>query len=132
MAAVPPRPRVLLADDHQPIRIRAAQVLARDYDIVGSVADGQATIDAAASLHPDVIVLDISMPPTSGFSVASRLRSGGSHAAIVFLTVLADEEFVSAARAAGGLGYVVKPKLASDLPVAVREALAGRSFVSRT
>jgi DNA-binding NarL/FixJ family response regulator len=48
----------------------------------------------------------------------------------VFLTIHQDEEVVSAARAAGGIGYVVKPRLASDLIFAVREARAGRSFVS--
>ena len=126
------RPRVLLADDDEPMRARAAQVLVVDYDVVGSVADGQSTLDAASVLHPDVVVLDISMPHMSGLAVASRLRVGGSRAAIVFLTVHDDEEFVRAARAVGAMGYVVKPRLASDLAVAVRDALAGIPFVSAT
>ena len=53
-----------------------------------------------------------------------------STAAVVFLTVHADEEFVEAARAAGGIGYVIKPRLATDLMTAVLRARASRSFVS--
>lgn len=125
-----PRPRVLLADDDEPMRARAARALVVDYDVVGSVADGQSTLDAANVLHPDVVVLDITMPHMSGLAVASRLRAGGSRAAIVFLTVHDDEEFVRAARAVGAMGYVVKPRLVSDLAAAVRAALAGIPFVS--
>ena len=73
-------------------------------------------------MQPDVIVLDISMPGMTGFEVASRLRKAGSKAAVVFLTVHDDEDFMQAAKAAGGIGYVVKPRLASDLAVAVLEA----------
>jgi DNA-binding NarL/FixJ family response regulator len=65
-----------------------------------------------------------------GFEVAVRLREAGSKAALVFLTVYDDEEFILAAKAAGGMGYVVKPQLAADLMHAVREARAGRPFVS--
>jgi DNA-binding NarL/FixJ family response regulator len=81
-------------------------------------------------LLPDVIVLDISMPGMTGLEVAASLREEGLTAAVVFLTVHDDEEFVIAARQAGGTGYVVKLRLASDLKLAVQEARAGRSFVS--
>jgi DNA-binding NarL/FixJ family response regulator len=86
---------------------------------------------AADALHPDVIVLDISMPGMSGFDVALRLREARSTAAVVFLTVHDDEEFVLRARAVGGIGYVVKPRLGSDLIRAVRDARAGQPFVSK-
>ena len=98
--------------------------------IVGIASNGRAALDRAATLHPDVIVLDIAMPGMSGLEVAARLRATGSTAAVVFLTVHDDEEFVLAAKAAGGIGYVVKPRLATDLMHAIREAHAGRPFVS--
>ena len=85
---------------------------------------------AAATLQPDVIVLDISMPGMSGLEVAARLRSAESRAAIVFLTVHNDFEVVDAALAAGASGYVIKSRLASDLVLAVRAARARRTFVS--
>jgi len=109
---------------------RASAVLRPNCEIVGAVKDGQAALKAAAALHPDVIVLDISMPGMTGLEVAARLRKAGSTTPVVFLTVHDDEEFVQAAARAGGTGYVVKLRLAADLMPAVQEARAGRSFVS--
>jgi len=122
--------RVLLVDDNQLMIARAAAALERECVVIGSATDGQAALRAAQALEPDVIVLDISMPGMSGFDVATQLHRRGSKCAVVFLTVHDEEEFVEAARTAGGLGYVIKPRLASDLAVAVREARAGRPFVS--
>ena len=124
------RTRVLLVDDNQAMLARAAAVLAATCDIVGQVEDGAAALDAAATLRPHVIVLDISMPGMSGFDVAARLREAGSRAAIVFLTVHDDVEFVKTAKAAGAIGYVVKQRLVSDLVRAVRAARSWRPFVS--
>jgi DNA-binding NarL/FixJ family response regulator len=125
-------PRVLLVDDNEAMLARAARVLAPGCVVLGTVRDGKAALTAAAALLPDVIVLDISMPGMSGLEVAASLRKAGSTAALVFLTVHDGEEFILAARAAGGIGYVVKPRLGSDLMFAVQEARAGRPFVSST
>jgi DNA-binding NarL/FixJ family response regulator len=122
--------RVLLVDDNEAMLARAAAVLTPSCVIVGTVKNARAALDAAEALRPDVIVLDISMPGMTGFEVAARLRDARSTAALVFLTVHDDEEFVLAARAAGGMGYVVKRRLASDLMLAVQEAREGRPFVS--
>ena len=128
---VPTQPvRVLLVDDNEAVLTRAAAVLTPGCIIVGSAKDGPAALKAAASLQPDVIVLDISMPGMTGLEVASLLRKAQSTAAVVFLTVHDEEEFVQAAKAVGGIGYVIKPRIASDLMKAVREAKAGRPFVS--
>jgi DNA-binding NarL/FixJ family response regulator len=122
--------RVLLVDDNAAMLNRVASVLTPGCEIVGAVNDGVSAIRAVDALQPDVVVLDISMPDMTGLEVASRLRASGSTAAVVFLTVHDDEEFVLAARAAGGVGYVIKRRLGSDLLHAVREARAGRPFVS--
>jgi DNA-binding NarL/FixJ family response regulator len=122
--------RVLLVDDSDAMLARATAVLSRNCVIVGAVNNGTAAINAARALMPDVIVLDISMPGMSGLEVAANLREQGLTSAVVFLTVHDDQDFVVAARQAGGTGYVVKLRLASDLNVAVQEARAGRSFVS--
>jgi DNA-binding NarL/FixJ family response regulator len=124
------RARVLLVDDNEGMLARAASALSPDYEIVGSVKSGQAALKAAIAIQPDVIVMDISMPGMNGLEAAANLRTAGSTAALVFLTVHDEEDFITAARAVGAIGYVVKPRLASDLSVAVREALAGRPFVS--
>jgi len=122
--------RVLLVDDNDGILTRASTALKVSCTVVGAVKDGAAALTAAQALRPDVIVLDISMPGMNGFEVATRLRQAGSTAAIVFLTVHDDEEFVQAARDAGGLGYVVKPRLATDLVRAIFEAYARRPFIA--
>ena len=123
-------PRVLLVDDNQKTLARAKSTLSARCVVVGTVSNGEAALEAAASLTPDVIVLDMSMPGMNGLEVAERLRASGSTAQIVFLTVHDEEELILAARNAGALGYVVKPRLVSDLELAVREACAGRPFQS--
>ncbi len=124
------RVRVCIADDHRAIRDRAVQQLAPAFDVVGAVEDGQALLAAVAALDPDVVILDISMPVLDGIKVAERLQETGCRAKIVFLTVHDEADFARAILATGALGYVVKPRLVSDLIVAINEALAGRTFVS--
>ena len=123
-------PRVLLVDDNDAILARAREVLAPACVVVGTAKDGPSALRAAEALRPDVIVLDISIPYMTGFEVAAKLRHSGSTAALVFLTVHAEEDLVVKARAFGTIGYVVKPRLVSDLTQAVAEAHAGREFVS--
>jgi DNA-binding NarL/FixJ family response regulator len=126
-----PQPaRVLLVDDNAGILAHTTAVLSSVCRVVGAVKDGWSALDAAARLQPDVIVLDISMPGLNGLDVARRLRQNGSRAEIVFLTVHDDEEFVGAGRAAGGIGYVIKARLAADLPLAVLAASHHQPFVS--
>jgi DNA-binding NarL/FixJ family response regulator len=124
-------PRVLLVDDSADMLDSAASVLSSEFEIVGAVQDGRTALEAAGTLRPDVIVLDISMPGMGGIEVAARLKAAGSTAAVVFLTVHEDEEVVRAAKDAGGIGYVLKPRLVSELRQATHEASEGRRFISR-
>ena len=124
-------PRVLLVDDSDVILDRASTTLSKDCEIVGAVKDGHAALEAVRALRPDVVVLDIFMPGMSGLEVASRLRRDGSTIPIVFLTIHDNEELVHATQAAGGIGFVVKTVLGSDLVVAINEACAGRRYVSK-
>ena len=125
------RTRVLIVDDNEAMRARAAAVLTPGCIVVGAARDGRAALEAVEALQPDVVVLDISMPGMTGLEVAAELRRAGSTAAIVFLTVHEEEELRAAASAAGGVGYVVKPRLASDLIRAVRAAHTERRVVSQ-
>ena len=84
-------------------------------------------------LHPPSVrlpVLDISMPNGNGLDAARRLKADGMRAKIVFLTVHDDPDFLREGLLAGGMGYVIKDRLVSDLPRAVHDAVAGRKFVS--
>jgi DNA-binding NarL/FixJ family response regulator len=122
--------KVLVVDDNETMLTRIKAILSPAHHVVGAATDGAAALAAARLLRPDVIVLDISMRGMSGLDVARCLRLAGSNAAIVFCTVHDEDDVVQAAQAAGGMGYVVKPRIVSDLLVAVREARAGRPFVS--
>jgi DNA-binding NarL/FixJ family response regulator len=126
------RPRVLLADDRPAMLALTASVLSNECLVVGSVADGRALLAEAERLQPDVIVLDITMPRLDGIATARELCRSDRPARLVFLTVHEDADFARAALDAGGLGYVVKARLASDLLPAIRAALADRRFVSPT
>ncbi len=124
------RIRVLLADDHKAMLDRVADLLADECDVIGTAIDGRQALDAAMELKPDVLVLDISMPVMNGIETAYRLKEAGAKTRIVFLTVHDDPDFAGEALEAGALGYVIKPRIVSDLLVAIKEAHAGRSFVS--
>ncbi len=123
--------RALLAEDHAAMVEKVADLLSGMCDIAGSVTNGLALLDAADREHPDVIVMDISMPVMSGIEAARRLIDGGTQAKIVFLTVHDDADFVRAALATGASGYVLKSRMATDLIPAIKQALAGHRFISQ-
>ena len=126
------RSRVLLADDHPAVLDQVERLLAEDAEVVGKFCDGQALLDAVAVSAPDLLIIDISMPRVDGLEVTRRLRASGLRVPIVFLTVHDDPDFVRAAFDAGGNGYVVKSRLASDLLTCIEEVTAGHRFVSPT
>ena len=124
------RLRIVLADDHKATVAAVESFLETDYDVVGTVGDGQSLVEAIEKLRPDVAVVDVSMPRMSGLQAGSKVREMGAKTKVVVLTHQSDPEFLRAAIAIGALGYVLKYRLASDLPLAIEAALAGQRFVS--
>ena len=122
--------RVVVADDLLPVLSAVTKLLANSFDVVAMVSDGQAALDSTLAVTPDLVVLDISMPGMSGIEVARELKKRGSSARVVFLTVHDDADIVATCFAAGGLGYVLKVQMDTDLIHALNEALAGRVFIS--
>lgn len=123
------RPRVLLADDHPQVLNAVATMLAEDHDVAAVASNGRQALAMAAEVNPDVIVLDISMPELDGFQTFDALERAGSRTPVVFLSMHDAGEYVAAAFQRGGRGYVVKSRLARDLPSAIEQALLGRLFV---
>jgi DNA-binding NarL/FixJ family response regulator len=126
----PPRPRVLLADDHLLVAEALKSLLAPEFDLVGVVEDGLTLLEAAATLRPDVIVADVTMPRLNGIDALVRLRQGGDQVPVVFLTMHRDVSFARRALEAGASGFVLKHSASVELVAAIRAALEGGTHVS--
>jgi DNA-binding NarL/FixJ family response regulator len=124
--------RVLLADDHEAILARVRSILCEDFEVVSTVGNGRDAVTEVRRLDPDVLVMDISMPVLDGLQAVSQLRRNRCRTKVVFLTVHEDQDYVDAALAAGASGYVTKSHITSDLVPAIREALNGRTYVSKS
>jgi len=123
-------PRVLLADDHAMFTEGLRSILEPHVEIVGTASDGEQVILAVQRLHPDVVVMDISMPLLNGIKAARKLQEVGTSSKIIFLTMVGDPAFVTEAFHAGAAGYVLKSSAGSEIIIAIREALQGRTYVS--
>ncbi len=130
MNAPPKAMRVILVDDNPAILRQTIQILPNTFEVVDTLEDGSEIAQSVKEHQPDIIVLDITLPGMSGIQLASQLKAAGCPAKIVFLTVHADADYAREAFAAGAIGYVVKPRLASDLALALQSAVAGQRFVS--
>jgi len=124
------RVRILVADDHRAMLETLVGMLSSDFDIVAAVGDGLAAVTQAEHLEPDLLVLDIAMPGLNGIAAAAQLKRRGSTAKVVFVTNMRDREFIQESLTLGQVGFVIKDRLVADLLPAVRDVLAGKSFVS--
>ncbi len=122
--------RVIVADDLSTVLTAVSAMLRDSFDVISLASDGKAALEQTLKLQPDLVVLDISMPFMSGIEVARELKKRGNKAKIVFLTVHEDTDILATCLSAGGLAYVLKVLMDTDLIPAINDALAGRVFVS--
>jgi DNA-binding NarL/FixJ family response regulator len=124
--------RVLLADDHTLMRRGLRLIVEQQADlvVVGEAEDGRQAVALSASLKPDVAVLDIGMPNLNGIEAAKQITDGESGAAVVILSMHADETYILRALRAGARGYLLKDSAESDLVRAIRSVAEGKSFFS--
>lgn len=123
-------PKVLIADDHTIVAQGLESLLKESFDFVGTVTDGRALLEAAERLKPDVIVADISMPNLNGLDAARQLKSNGSNAKIVILTMHADPHLATEAFRAGASAFVLKQSAGEELVKAIHEILQGRAYLT--
>jgi response regulator NasT len=122
--------RVLIAEDEALIRLDLKEMLEEEgYLVVGEVGDGQAAVDSARELRPDLVILDVQMPVLDGLSAAEQIASARI-APVIVLTAFSQRELVERARDAGAMAYLVKPFSKADLVPAI-EVARGR-FVEMT
>jgi len=124
------KPRVLLADDHKIVLEGLKSLLGSEFEVVGSVGDGRALVEQAATLHPDVIVADISMPQLNGIEAARQITKTDKNIKIVFLTMHLDATYAANAFEAGASGFVLKHSAPSELVSAIHEAMKGKTYVT--
>jgi DNA-binding NarL/FixJ family response regulator len=124
------RPRVLLADDHTLLLGAFEKLLAGECDVVGQVSDGRALLAAAETLKPDLIVLDISMPLLNGLEAGRQIKQRLRNVKLVFVTMNEDADVAAEAFRSGASGYLLKRSAASELLMAIREVMQGRSYIT--
>jgi CheY-like chemotaxis protein len=123
-------PSLLLVDDNPALLEILVEMLQPSYRIAGTLCHGAVVVEQSAILHPELILLDISLGDISGFEVARRLKKAGSSAKIIFLSLHQDMDFVGAAFGLGASGYVFKSRLGTDLENAIETVLGGGHFSS--
>ena len=123
--------RVLVAEDHQLVSDGIVALLrAAGHEIVGRASDGQTAVRLAETLHPDIAVLDASMPLLNGIDAARAIQKVRPDTKAIVVTVHDEDEYVLNAFRAGVRGYVLKKQAAADLLQAIKEVQAGSVYVS--
>ena len=124
------RARVLVADDHRILAEGLRSLLEPEFELVDIVEDGRTLVARAKELCPDVIVADITMPLLNGIEAVRQLKKADVPAKVVFLTMHQDVTYAAKAFELGASGFVLKHSAPSELVTAIREALAGRTYVT--
>jgi DNA-binding NarL/FixJ family response regulator len=121
--------RVLIADDQELVRAGLRMILEvqDDLNVVGEAGDGAEAVEAARTLDPDVVLMDVRMPETDGIEATRRLLAGGSHARVLMLTTFDADEYVYDAMKAGASGFLLKNAPPIQLVAAVRATAAGEA-----
>ena len=124
--------RVLIADDHAVVRqgLRTFLDLQEDLEVAGEAADGEAAVEAAKLLAPDVVLLDLAMPRLDGVAALPRLREAAPAARVIVLTSFGEDGRLFAALRAGAAGFLLKDSEPAELVRAIRTAHAGQAPLS--
>ena len=123
-------PRVMLADDHAIVVEAFRKLLEPHCEIVGTVSDGRALLESAAQLNPELIVVDIGMPLMNGLEAGLRVKEQLPAVKLIFLTMNEDRDIAIEAMRSGASAYLLKSSAASELILAIRMVLKGRSYVT--
>ncbi len=124
--------RIVIADDHELVRrgIRSILKVRRNWRVVGEACDGLQATRMSQSLHPEVLIMDVTMPKLDGLEATRRILRESPATKILILTMHESDQMVRRVLEAGARGYVLKSDLAGQLVRAVREVSAGRLFLT--
>ena len=123
--------KVLIAEDQTLMRqgLRTILELENGFEVVGEAADGQAAVERALALRPDVVLMDVQMPQLNGVEATARLSELQPSARVIILTTFDYDEYVFDGMKAGARGYLLKDTPANELLAAIRRVHAGESIV---
>jgi DNA-binding NarL/FixJ family response regulator len=124
------RPRILIADDHLLLAELCKRYLEAEFDVVGIVSNGRDLVNTATRVKPDVIVLDISMPILNGLDAGEQIKRALPMVKLIYLTMNPDPQVAVEALSRGASGYLVKTCATSEMLVAVRGVLRGKTYLS--
>ena len=123
--------RVLIADDESVIRMDLRETLEEaGYEVVGEAADGEAAVQLARDLAPDVVVMDVSMPDLNGIEATHQIKGLVPNVRVIALSAYSDRRFVSRMLEAGASGYLLKEGAFDELSRAIRCVAAGKNYLS--
>jgi DNA-binding NarL/FixJ family response regulator len=124
------KPRIAIVDDHTLIAEACRKLLEPDCEVARVFSEPRAFLAEAAGIKPDVVILDVSMPSLNGLDTARELRRLVPNARIIFLTMNEDPDIAAEAFRVGASGYLLKRSLGSELPLAIREVMGHRYYVT--
>src|SRR5512138_2467160 len=124
------KPRIIIADDHTLLAEAFEKLLAPECDVLVKVGDGRALLAAVEQLLPDAVVLDVSMPLLNGLDAGRQIKQSHPSIRLVFVTMNEDPDLAAEAFRAGAAAYLLKRSAGSELLMAIREAMKGRSYVT--
>ena len=122
------RPRVLLADDFPSLLAAWRRLLTPTCDVVGEVNDGGAVLREAGGLHPDVVVIDISMPDMTGLEVCRAIKTALPSLRVILVTADGNRQLADAAFRAGASAFVLKQSAGDELPLAIQTVMSGSTY----
>lgn len=125
-----PRTRLLIADDHAIFAEALKSYLERAYQVVGIVSDGRALVEAALSLRPEAIVVDVAMPILNGLDAARRIKELTPNVKFIFLTMQVDPNLAAAALELGPIAFVLKSSTGTELLKAIDHVLHGKTYLT--
>ncbi len=126
------RSRILIADDHNLVAELLQRLLAAEFDVVGTVADGRALVRAAVQLKPDLILIDVGMPLLNGLDAGRQVKKLQPTVKLVFMTLSSAPEVAAEAFLLGASGYLLKTCAASEMTLAVHAVLRGKTYLSKS
>ena len=124
------KPRLIIADDQEPQRFMFRVLLEHDCEVVGEAENGREAVEAVDRLHPDILLMDISMPLMGGFEAARIIRENMPEVRVVLITQHAQRGYAEEALRMGIKGYILKARANSDLVNGMRQIIAGHAFCS--